>query len=249
MNSFITALQFLTILPLRTKKVPETINFSWVMACFPVAGLVIGLILAGMYILLSSFFPELVSSILLVILLTVLTGGLHADGLADTFDGIGSRKDPEKALEIMRDSRIGTMGTLSIISVFLLKVALLTYIPAPGKLSLLVAMPVLSRWSMLLPMRFFPYARAEGKAKSFFEGMNSKVLLIATIVTVLPAIGLLELTGLHLLLLVTASTMLASFFFSRRLGGITGDVLGALNEINEIVILFAFFILSSGETL
>lgn len=239
----ILAIQFLTILPIITKNIPGRKDFSRAIVFFPAVGLIIGIILAGSNFVLSSILPNRIVSIIVVILLIVMTGGLHCDGLADTFDGLSGGKNRQERLEIMRDSRIGAMGVLSLVCVFVLKVSLIEAIPVSAKSVCLMAMPVFGRWSMLLPMKFFPYARMEGKAKIFFESINAKVLLTATVIMLLLVLALLNTGGAYILLVVTPITILFSLFANKRLGGITGDVLGAVNEISEILFLFSLFLM------
>src|SRR3989338_5804758 len=138
MSSFLFALQFLTIIPVNIRHIDEKRSAKAVIF-FPLVGLFLGLILAAVNNLLLFFkFEGLLINTILVISLAILTGGLHLDGLADTFDALLSRKNKEQMLEIMRDSHIGAMGVLSLISVILLKISLLSTIPLPFKtLSLL----------------------------------------------------------------------------------------------------------------
>ena len=126
MKSFILALQFLTTIPFRTKKPASNDRLPQATIYFPLVGLLLGLILVAVNSLLSYFgFKELFINSALVALLIVFTGGLHLDGLADTFDALLSRKRKAEMLEIMRDSHIGTMGVLSLIVVILFKISLL----------------------------------------------------------------------------------------------------------------------------
>lgn len=239
----ILAIQFLTIIPVKMKNSPNKADFSRAVVFFPVVGFIIGTILAIANMFLSPIFQTRLVNVVLIVLLTILTGGLHSDGLADTVDGLSAGKSKEKTLEIMRDSHIGTMGVLSLICVFFLKVSLLEVIPASMKSVALMAMPVSSRWSMLIPMCFFPYARPEGKAKSFFEGINIRLFLTATIVMLIPVIFLLNFKGLYILFIIALITLLLAKLISKRIGGITGDVLGAICEINEVLFLISVYII------
>jgi len=243
-NDLLLALQFLTVIPLRIKKVDDK-SVARSLIYFPLAGLILGLLLAGMVkLLLILHFPSLAMSVILVVTLIILTGGLHLDGLSDTADALLSRKDRDKMLEIMRDSHAGVMGVLSIISVLLLKIAFLYSIATEFMPIALVLACVLSRWAMVFPIYLFPYARTEGKAKFFIQGVNLKTLLLATGLTLACVLLLWQLKGLYIFVIVAAFTYLAGKFINKKLSGITGDTLGALCELNELVVLLTVFILT-----
>lgn len=245
MYKFIFSFQFLTIFPLKTRKTPDTDTISGSVIYFPLVGLILGLILAGLnnFFLFLNFTP-LLTSIILVIALIILTGGLHLDGLADTFDALGSFKDRESCLRIMKDSHIGTMGVLSLISIILLKVGLLSCLDSNVRNVALILMCTISRWSLSLPMWRFPYAREEGKGKVFFEGMNSKIFLGASSIALVCAAYIFRLKGILIFLIAGIFAYIFSWFISRKIGGITGDILGAINEISEVFVLLTIQILS-----
>ncbi len=237
MKEFLSALQFLTIIPVRIKDMDEH-KLSRSMVYFPVVGLLLGLVLLGINSLfLNLNFAELPTDIILVISLAILTGGIHLDGLADTADAFLSRKNKEDMLTIMRDSHIGVMGVLALISVILLKISFLYSISIYSKIAALFLMCILSRWSMVFAIFLFPYARKEGKAKIFIQGINFKIFILATIITFACVFLLLRTAGVLVFIIVSIFTYLAGKFISSKIGGITGDTLGALCEINEVLIL------------
>ncbi len=242
-NSLLFALQFLTIIPVRIRQVDEK-KIAQATVFFPLVGLSLGLILAGINNLLLVFkFESFLMNTILVVSLVILTGGLHLDGLADTFDALLSRKNKEQMLEIMRDSHIGAMGVLSLISVILLKIGLLSSMTAPSKAISLLIMCMLSRWSLVVSMFLFPYARKEGKAKVFTYGMNLKLFILSSIVTLCCVYAFLQLKGLLIILVAAICTYSMGKYIKNKIGGITGDTLGATNELIEIVILFTIVIL------
>jgi adenosylcobinamide-GDP ribazoletransferase len=243
MRFLFVALQFLTIIPIRLKELPDSKDFSKAMVCFPVVGLLIGLVLAITNTVLSGILPHLVLNVILVFFLAVLTGGLHLDGLADTVDGIASRKNKEETLSIMRDSRIGTMGALSLIFVIVFKVALLEIIPSNLKIPVLIIMPCISRWSMLIPLYFFKYARESGKAKVFFDSMNKASLILATVIILVIVLFLLKFSGIFVIAILSVLTYLTARYMNKRIGGFTGDMLGAVNEINEVLFLLIILVI------
>jgi len=236
-DSGLFALQFLTIFPVKLNTEPDQKTASTGLALFPVVGLLLGLVLAVSDRILSRFVPNSVLSVLIVVILIVITGGLHQDGLADTFDALGSGKDKNKMLEIMRDSRIGTMGTLSLICSVLIKALLISSLPPLFRGAALIMLPAAGRWGMTLPLYTFRYAREEGKAKIFFGAATTRAIVISTIILVVPAFILLHFKGVLAAALAGAAAYAFARFMNKRLDGITGDTLGAVNEICEIAFL------------
>ena len=242
MTNFLLALQFLTVIPVKTRSINAKKN-AQAMIFFPLVGLILALILSVVNkLLLMMSFPSLSIVMILIVLLVFLTGGLHLDGLADTADAFLSRKDKDGMLKIMRDSHIGVMGVLSTITIILLKVALIFSISHPLRYISLVLMCVLSRWSLVLAMFLFPYAREEGKAKIFIQNINFKIFSLATIITLICAIAVWQLKGLLISLVAVVSTYIIGRFINKKIDGITGDILGAINEIMEVVVLFSICI-------
>jgi adenosylcobinamide-GDP ribazoletransferase len=239
MTSFLLALQFLTIVPLKIKEVSEK-KIAGAVVYFPFVGLLLGLALSGinMLLLILNLSP-LAVNIILAVTLTCLTGGMHLDGLSDTADAFLSGKSRDEMLAIMADPHIGVMGVLSVVSVMLLKVALLSAVAAPLKTTGLVLACVLSRWSSVLAMFLFPYARKDGKAGIFMRGMNLKIFALSSITAVLFAFAIWQLKGILTLLIAAGCVYLGGKFATMKIKGITGDTLGAAIELTEIIVLFA----------
>ncbi len=229
MKHFFTALRFLTIIPARSDDVFDLQRMS---GFFPLVGLVLGgLLLAG-----DAFFARLWSEAVVawldVVLLLVLTGGLHVDGLGDAGDGLLSHRSPEKMLAIMKDSRLGVMGLLAILVVLGLKWAGLSGLGA-NKGWALFLVPAYSRLGMLFGLHFLPYGRPEGGIGS---GAFSRPLPWSAfwgLGLLLPLALLMGQTGLWLIIGFACLVLLVLCFYRRRLGCITGDMLGALNEVLE----------------
>jgi len=163
---------------------------------------------------------------------------MHLDGLSDTADAFLSGKPKDEMLAIMRDPHIGVMGVISIISVLLLKIGLLAAVAAPLKATSLLLMCVLSRWSSVLAMFLFSYARKDGKAKVFMLGMNLKIFLFSLIAVFVFAFTIWRMKGLITLLIVAGCAYLIGKLANRKIKGITGDTLGAVIELTEIIVLF-----------
>lgn len=245
MPRLLAALGFLTIIPINTKHIKEK-DIANSCIFFPLAGLFIGLILFVVYKPLASFLyvSPLLSSTVVVICLALITGGLHLDGLADTFDALSANRDKAGKLEVMRDSRIGTMGVLALIGVIALKILLLSEINNFSKFSALLSMCILSRWVQVFCIRKFIYARHSGKAKVFFEGMNKRIFLTAGFSALLMVILFSRLNGIYLFIFVTVAAFLLGKLFTLRFGGLTGDIIGAINEISEVIVLFILVVLN-----
>jgi len=237
MNSFLLALQFLTVVPLKIKDVDDK-KLAAAAAYFPLVGLLIGLALSGINFILSILhFPSFTLSVILVVVLIAITGGMHLDGLTDTADAFLSGKSKDEMLEIMRDPHIGVMGVLSVISVILLKISLFVSLQGPLRITALLLMCVLSRWAVILAMFFFSYARMVGKASAFFKGMNLKIFILSTIAVIICAFLIWQINGLIALLIVAAFAYLIGKFISSKIGGVTGDTLGATIELTELATL------------
>jgi adenosylcobinamide-GDP ribazoletransferase len=181
--------------------------------------------------------PRLASLIALT-LWVLITGGLHLDGLADSVDGLsGGHGQPERALEIMRDSRIGAHGALALTLVLMLKWAALERVLALGRESWLIA-PVAARFAATMLIAWFPYARAEGLGGPFVGVVKGRALGVGGLAVVLAAL----LLGPAAWLSVAAAVVVALLFarhVSRRLGGLTGDSYGAAIELAELAALLA----------
>jgi len=243
MNNLLAALRFLTIVPIKTKTNTASLSANS-LVYFPVAGFALGIILACIQQLLSyTGLHNLAISAALVVALIILTGGMHLDGLSDTFDGLASWKGREDILRIMRDPHAGAIGVLSMISVIFLKIAFIASLrPLDSALSLIL-MTTISRWSMVTAISFFPYAREQGKAKIFMDGKNNKFLILSTLLTMIIIILSSPFAGFAAMITSCAAVIVIGKTISLRIGGITGDVLGAINEINEIIILLTIILL------
>jgi len=244
MTGLLLAIQFLTIIPLKIKNFSEK-KASFSLVYFPLIGLLIGafLCLTGDLLFLLRF-RQLSIDAILVVLLILLTGGMHLDGLSDTFDALMSNRDKVGMLAIMRDSRAGVMGILSIICIILLKIVLLFSLPLVYQRGGLLLMCILSRWAMVLSMFYFPYARREGKAGIFIQGVNWRVILVSSAIALVSVLMIWGLKALIIFLTVAVFTLLFGRFIKGKLGGITGDTLGATDELAEVVVLLSAVILT-----
>ncbi|GIX48084.1 MAG: adenosylcobinamide-GDP ribazoletransferase [Candidatus Tectimicrobiota bacterium] len=241
------ALGFLTVCPLRASDAwtPEAMGSS--MVYYPLVGLGIGLALWLLWLMLSALFPPLLTSALLLGALVLITGGLHLDGLADTLDGLSGGYSREEVLRILKDPHVGTMAVAGVCLVLLTKFACLAVLSAEARLPALVLMATLSRYSMVQLAYFSPYARpGGGLGEPFVRGIRQAHFLLALALAV--AIALLGDGGRGGLVAggVVGATWGYQRYFRRRLQGITGDVLGAVNELNEALVLILMVMMDGG---
>jgi adenosylcobinamide-GDP ribazoletransferase len=171
-----------------------------------------------------------------------VTGAFHEDGFADMCDGFGGGMTPERVLVIMKDSRIGAYGAIGIICLLGLKLATLSMLPPLAAVGALLVAHPLSRLMATSLIWRLDYARAEGKAKPLAQKMSSGEFLIAAVTAVLPALAVAELRWLppSALIAATIAAATATFWLARkcvrRIGGYTGDCLGAVQQVTEVVI-------------
>ncbi|MBF0476467.1 MAG: adenosylcobinamide-GDP ribazoletransferase [Deltaproteobacteria bacterium] len=237
MNGLRGALDFFTILP-------GCGGVGWqgakMLPWFPVVGLILGVIYALADALLGLIFPPALQAALVVLMMTVLTGGLHLDGLADTADGLLSHRTREDALRIMKDSRIGVWGVLALIFVLGLKTLALAQVMVGPRYLILILVPAYGRLAMLAGIGVLPYGRGEeGLAHSIF-GDSERIPFSPGGLGVLAGSLVLGWPGaLFINVTFFATLIFILFWYRHRLGAITGDMLGALGEIIEAVLLVA----------
>jgi adenosylcobinamide-GDP ribazoletransferase len=239
---FLATLQFLTRIPVRERWCDgiELKDYSRGIVCFPLVGLVIGLLtaLAG-WIFIPHVGP-LVAAIAVVITHIMLTGGLHLDGLADSCDGLFSVRSRERILEIMRDSRIGTNGALALIVAVVLRTALIYQMSADvlPLLALLIVTPVVGRGMMAVMMYRQAYARESGMGNLFIGKISEGRFYITLLLMAALVLLIGGLSSLFALLMTLVFVLGFRRFVASRIGGQTGDTLGAACELSELVFLF-----------
>ena len=267
MTPFFIALQFLTRLKIVTEWTME--DFGKSVATFPYIGLIIGIFLTIIYFIFSQFLAPVPLMLFIVISEFLFTGGLHADGLMDTSDGLFSGREREKKLEIMKDSRIGSFGVVAFVFVTLLKWQLLTAIPMPEFIPIiLIMMPLMSRYTLILSIRSYPYARKSGMGQAFAEYAPKHVITWSTISTLcMPLIICIILAFLYALTLGVTSIFSIPFipfnmamfglaytciglmeinilnhYIVKQLGGTTGDTYGFVVELTEVLLILVYII-------
>jgi adenosylcobinamide-GDP ribazoletransferase len=241
---FFVALQFLTHLPMPSGLPVAGPALGRALGWFPVVGLLLGAILAAADLLLSAILPRGLVDAFLLILLAVLTGGLHLDGFMDTCDGLFSLRSPDERLAIFRDSRVGSFGVVGAASLLLVQWTALGALPPPLRPAMLLVTLALARWAMVYAIVAFPYGREHGLGRTFKEQAGGRALAAATLVAALAAAALLGAAGLAALALAAATTWLFARYCLKRLPGLTGDTYGALNELVAMLLLVALPVLA-----
>ena len=258
MNGLRSAIGFLTILPLAPSGAPGSLVSArgW----FPLVGLLLGTVLASIDVItllvLGADFPGrsrgtvtyfpistiLLWSILLVVTMVVLTRALHLDGFMDSWDALLGGFDRERRMAILRDPNVGAFAVVGVICLLLVKVAAMIGLPTTGadRLPVLLLFPCLSRWAMLLTMELYPYVRSNGIGTAFFDGGQGRFrwqLILGFVFTLVVSVTLAGMVGLVLLAAACAVAWGIGAWATRLLGGVTGDIYGAVNELTEVVVL------------
>lgn len=241
----VAATRFLSTIPIpgstQLFQADSTLIFG--SAYFPLVGLILSLLLSILPLVSGPYLPPLVLAALLVIVAVLLTGGLHLDGLMDTCDGIFGGVSRERKLEIMRDSRVGSFGVLGGLCVLLLKFALFASLDRHIlPLALLTVLPV-SRWAMVFAVRQFPGARSGGLGAAFRQTVTVPRLLSAALLSLIIALLATHLIGLILWIAGTLVAALIAAWATHHLGGLTGDIYGAIAEVSEVTLLLVFVLL------
>lgn len=238
MKPLLLAVQFLTLLPVPLRAAPRPQDWGRSALAFPLVGLLLGLLLAGVQRLLGHADPQLQAA-LLVALWALASGGLHLDGLADSADAwLGGHGDRERTLAIMKDPRSGPAGVIAIVLVLLLKFAAVAALLKSGAWLALVLAPLLGRTALLALLRTTPYARPGGMGDAMAAHLprGLSLLLVVIVLAALPLAGKM---GVVAVLAALPAWLLLRWLMLRRLGGATGDTLGAAVELTEAVVLLA----------
>jgi adenosylcobinamide-GDP ribazoletransferase len=236
LRRFRIAVAFLTRLPTgRLEVAPGELGAAT--AAFPAVGVLLGVLGAATLSVLASILPVAVAAPGAVALLATLTGGIHLDGLADSFDAIGAGGDRARRLEVMRDSRIGAHGAAAVALALLVKSACLEPLAAAGPVALVSALAT-ARALVVIAIRIHPYARSEGLGRPF-ASVDGTSLAIACATALVVAIALPAPGGLLAVAFAAAVSLSWWAWLARSLGGLTGDTYGAGIELAEIAFLCA----------
>ena len=254
MDSFLIGLQFLTRIFVVKQTVWTERSFGRSVKFFPLIGAIIGSICAGIVGLLnfmtSGALPSIVGAVGFASLI-LLTGGIHCDGLMDSADGLFSGREREKILEIMKDSRAGAFGVVSMILVAALEVSTLTELARLSTWWLCAAIysaPIISRLMMVVTIGSFPYARSSGMGKAFADFTTRRTIIFAAAETILLLLPLNFLSEIFFLTAASASLVALimawrfASFATKKIGGVTGDIYGAVTTLSELFALITFLL-------
>ncbi len=236
--SFLLAVQFLTRLPVPARDIYSPRRMAASVGYYPIVGMLVGGASAIVFAAADTFFPQPLAVVIAIAAGLLLTGAFHEDGLADTFDGVGGGSTRDKALDIMRDSRLGTYGTLALIIALAVKAGALISLSPTNVIAALIAGHGLSRLSSVLVIATSRYVRDEGAGKPVADGVSAFSLAVALgtgalilavwCVLHIPMVLAWAVAGLVI------GHVLMRLFFERKLGGYTGDTLGAVQQASEI---------------
>jgi adenosylcobinamide-GDP ribazoletransferase len=241
-SGFFAALQFLTVFPRPQRMQYSTYEVGRAAIFFPVIGFLLGLILVLVNIALEPFTSAVLSGIALVAILALLTGGLHLDGLGDTFDGLGAGGERERVLHVMADSHTGAFGVIAIVLLLFFKIHAIEAIEWERWRALLTA-PVLGRWAMVL-LGHRSHAAKPGLGSTLIDQLKPKHFFCATLIAAACAAAILHGAGIAIMVCIALFTLAAKKFFHHRLGGVTGDTFGAVGELSETSV-FVFLALGA----
>ena len=242
MRLFFVALQFLTRIHIVKQDSWTADDFGRSTRFFPLVGLVQGCIyLSFAYMALNFLGQSAVFASLVLILTISLTGGLHYDGFMDTMDGLLSARSRERMLEIMKDSRVGSYGALSAMCLLLLQWSFLSDLEESALFMALFLMPVIGRMAMVMVIAVFPYARPQGLGKAFADMADKKTVFLAGVITIMAILPWEPVfMAIASLLAGLAFAWLFGYYGTKQLGGLTGDLYGAIELMTETVVLGTF---------
>jgi adenosylcobinamide-GDP ribazoletransferase len=232
-NRFLAAVQFLTLLPAGPGGAPAS-----GVAFFPIVGAFLGLAAGGFRVFAGQVLPASIAALLALGFLIVATGALHEDGFADVFDAFRAGRSPERILAILKDSRIGVYGAVALVMSMLLRWQAIEFLGARS----IAAMPAAVGTSRGVIVVFAAICRpsGDGLGKAFCHGLSRSAIAVAALVSA----ALLFLGGPVAAVVALCANALvviaARNYFHRRLGGITGDCIGAVCQVSEIITLLVF---------
>jgi len=249
LKGLLVALQFITRIPVKRDLHITDGDLANSAIFFPIVGLLIGGIQVLVFFASDLVFPSSITAFFLLIAPIILTGAFHLEGLGDMADGFLGGKNKEDILRIMRDSHVGTMGMIAVVSLMLAKFIFLRevlQIPNPFLIAgALLLVPSLSRWGMVIAAGVSRYARDDfGLGRAYTEGVGKKIVILSGIVPVVAAAANLRVIGGLCIVITILSALIASWLAKRKISGVTGDVLGGINEITEAILLLNVIALS-----
>lgn len=246
MNTFLLMMQLLTKVPINKEITFDQKKLSRGVLFFPFVGLIIGIMIGLPTYAAEAYFGREVAVVVMIIVAAAATGALHLDGLADTMDGILSARSRDKMLLIMKDSRIGTHGVLALMLTILLKYVFLLQIDHPLFIFIVIALPVAGRSAMGVMLFKSRYAREDGLGNLFIGKTEGDQSFISGLLGMIIIYALLGVIGMAAFIGTLILTALFRLRLEKILGGLTGDTLGAINEMAEVVFIPVYIIMAKG---
>ncbi len=238
-REFLGAVQFLTRIPLPQRWLGE-VSLARAAPYFPLVGALLGLAAAGIDAAVRPHLAPTAAAAATVVFLVLITGALHEDGLADSADGFGGGATADRALAIMRDSRIGSYGAIAVALSLLLRIVLIAALPAPDALAYLVTAEMLSRWSVLPLAYFLPSARqggpSAGQGARLAGSISPPAMAIGTLIAAAVTLASLHAASWRPWMACLLATAASGLYFRRRIRGVTGDCFGAAIQITAIAV-------------
>ena len=254
MESFLIGLQFLTRIFIIKQSVWTEKSFGESVKYFPAVGAVLGIICASVVGAVNFFKLPIFTGAIGFASLIILTGGIHCDGLMDSADGLFSGREREKILEIMKDSRSGSFGVVAMILIAAIEISTLAELTRLSTWWLCMAIysaPIIARLMMVVTIGAFPYARESGMGKAFAQFTTRRTIVFATgetILLLLPLIFISEIiflcSALAILIALIVTCRFASFS-TKKIGGVTGDIYGAVTTLSEMFVLVTFLLIGN----
>ncbi len=236
-KGFFLQIRFLTRIPLPVNPEFDEDLFARSMVLSPLVGLIIGLVSALVFLPFLNTDLFYTGIVLVIVVEIIVTGGLHFDGLADTCDGLFSNRTGKEILEIMKDPRLGTNGALGLVLLIILKIALMISLKGDNIIFTIIMMPAVSRMNILWSAGTSSYARKSGMGKSTIDHTGYREIAAAVLITAAPGYLLLGMNALPAISFPALFAVLFTRYASGKIGGITGDILGAVIELSEVVFL------------
>lgn len=247
LKKFIMALHSLTLVTVQKGHNASEHEVAESMAYFPIVGFGLGCILVYADKGLLWILPHSISNALLIVIAVILTRAMHIAGLADTLDGLTGGNDNQPGLPIMKKSGLGTAGAIGIMFLLLIKYVALNNLFSGEKVAALLIAPLLARWSQALMAYRSAYGREQGADAAVAGHLRGRGIIAASVVAIGLAGWVSGSSAFYLVTTVALFTLLNRWYFSRKPGGVTGSTLGAVSELNEVLVLLLFVILSNGE--
>ena len=248
MNSFLIGLQFLTRLNIVKQSVWTEQSFGESVKYFPAVGAVIGIISAAVVGAVNLLELPLMTGAVGFATLIILTGGIHCDGLMDSADGLFSGREREKILAIMKDSRAGSFGVVAMILVAVIEVSTLAELARLSTWQLCAAIysaPIIGRLMMVVTIGAFPYARESGMGKAFAQFTTRRTIIFAALEAIILLLPLKSLNATAAIMIALIVTWRFGTFAVNKIGGVTGDIYGAVTTLAEMFALMTFLVTCS----